>query len=82
VIAIVIGSSAVSTLSLYAVMLTIVPLGLLLAPQPVRTDKRTIAAVIAAAAILIGAPAYAVVCNVCALCKTEWWFLYVECWFL
>ena len=60
----------------------IVPIGLLLAPQPIRRDRRTLALLVVTLALVIGGPVYAVVCNVCALCQTEWWWLYVECWFL
>jgi hypothetical protein len=58
------------------------PILIVFAPQAVRRDKRTVAAVLASAVVLIGVPAYAVVCNICAVCKTEYWWLIPECWFL
>jgi hypothetical protein len=82
-LAMVVGPSPViSSLSLYFVMLTVVPIGLLLAPQPVRRDKRTIVTLLLLAAVVIGVPVYAVVCNVCEVCKGDYWWLYMECWFL
>jgi hypothetical protein len=76
------SSSVASTLSLYLWMVTIVPVGLLLAPQDVRRDKRTIVAVAIGALLLLGVPAYAVVCNVCTVCNGDYWWLFAECWFL
>ena len=63
-------------------VLLMVPVLMVFAPQPIRRDKRTVAALVVLAGIAIGVPVYAVVCNVCALCKTDYWWLIAECWFL
>jgi hypothetical protein len=65
-----------------SLVVLMLPILIVFAPQAVRRDKRTIATLLVAVAFVVGVPVYAVICNVCALCKTEWWFLYVECWFL
>lgn len=84
-IAMVFASSPVVSGSLLNLMLivTVVPIGLLLAPQPVRRDKRTLIALGVILLLLIGAPVYAVICNICEICNTcAWWWCPIECWFL
>ena len=72
-----------SALGQLLVLATVVPIGLLLAPQTVRKDKRTLVAMAVAIALVIGVPVYAVVCNVCEICKVCPWYLCpLECWFL
>jgi hypothetical protein len=63
-------------------VLLMVPVLMVFAPQPIRRDKRTVAVLVALAAIVVGVPAYAVICNICTVCLGEWWFLFIECWFI
>lgn len=79
----VLGSHSLgSAFSTVLTMATLVPLLLIVAPQPIRTDKRVIVGLIALAAVAIGVPVYAVVCNVCSVCNGDWWWLFAECWFI
>ena len=64
------------------VLLLMVPVLIMFAPQPIRRDKRTVAVLVTLAAIVVGVPVYAVICNICSVCLGEWWFLFVECWFI
>jgi hypothetical protein len=81
--ALVVSSSSpiVSSLGFYLMVLTVVPIGLLMAPQPVRRDRRTIVGLGVALVAIVGVPVYAAICNVCAVCQTDMWWLYAECWF-
>lgn len=71
-----------SSLSLLLTMATVVPIGLVFTPQAVRRDKRVIVGLILALGFVIGVPAYAVVCNICDICKGSYWWLIADCWFL
>jgi hypothetical protein len=83
VIALVISEpSAFSALGPLAFMAMLLPIGLLLAPQPIRTDKRTIAGLLVSVLLIVGVPIYAAICNVCELCKGDYWWLILECWFI
>jgi formate hydrogenlyase subunit 4 len=64
------------------VVLLMIPALFLFAPQPIRKDKRTVAALVMLAAVVIGVPVYAVICNVCEICKADYWWLIPDCWFL
>ena len=74
----VVSAPALSSLSLYLSMLTVVPIGLLLAPSGVRRDKRVIVALALIGLGVIGVPVFAAVTSVCSY---VWWFAW-ECWFL
>lgn len=70
------SSSTWSVLSLYLLLLTVVPIGLMWAPQPVKRDKRVIAVVIVVVALLLLVPPlFAFDSNVCTY---AWWA--IECW--
>lgn len=73
------SSAALSSWSMYLMLLTVVPLSLMLAPQEIRRDKRTVVAVLVLAMVAISAPAaYAFPLF---YCNRPDWFLFVECWF-
>lgn len=73
--AVVQASSVVSAVSFYLTLLTVVPIGLLWAPQDARKDKRVIAAVVVVVVSLIGVPLLAFDSTIC---KWAWWA--IECW--
>lgn len=81
--ALVVGSP-LSSLSLPAlVLMVMVPIGLLWAPQPIRRDRRTIAALVGFTLVMVGGPVYAVICNICLICeRCAWWWCPWECLFL
>jgi hypothetical protein len=70
-----VSSGAGSAISLYGVLLMI-PVLLLLAPQPIRRDKRVIVGAALAIAAALGVPALAAASNVCSYCP---WYLCLEC---
>jgi hypothetical protein len=77
-----VSSGAGSAISLYGVLLMI-PVLLLLAPQPIRRDKRVIVGAALAIAAALGVPVLAAICNVCEICKVcDWWWCPLECWLL
>ena len=66
-----------SSLAFYLTILTAVPVGLLLAPQSVRRDKRVLIGLALVLLALIGMPTFAAVTPIC---KYAFWA--IECWFL
>jgi hypothetical protein len=70
-----------STFSPMFAVLFMIPVLLVFAPQPVRRDRRTIVGLGVALVAIVGVPVYAAICNVCAVCQTDMWWLYAECWF-
>lgn len=74
------SSAALSSWSMYLMLLTVVPISLMLAPQEIRRDKRTIVGVLVLVMVAVGAPAaYAFPLFYCN--RPDWW-LFVECWFI
>ncbi len=61
----------------YIVMLTIVPVCLVFAPQKVREDRRIKVTAILLILLAISAPSFAAVTSIC---DWAWWA--IECWFL
>jgi hypothetical protein len=79
VIALVVGPSpALSSLSLLLLMVTVVPIGLMFAPQPIRRDKRVLIG-IGLLVVLFGLSSTASAA-VIGTCKYAWWA--IECWFV
>jgi hypothetical protein len=72
------SSAWISSLSLYLSLLTVVPIGLALAPQPIRKDKRVKVLLVLLALSAIGIPAYAAVTNFCH--DIPWYLWPIECW--
>lgn len=66
-----------SSLSLFVMLATVVPISLAFAPQEVRRDKRVIVGLGLVVLAAIGTTASAAVTNICAY---AWWAF--ECWFL
>jgi hypothetical protein len=72
-----VSPSWLSSLGFYLTLLTVVPTGLLLAPQPIRTDKRVLIGLALLVLVMIGHPTYAAYTRIC-----DWaWFAW-ECWFV
>lgn len=78
--AIVFGPSVVSSLPFApALLLMVIPIGLLLAPQAIKRDRRTIVALCLLLFLVLAAPVAAewdAVSNVCEYCP---WWLCLEC---
>lgn len=66
-----------SSLAPFLVLLTIVPIGLLFAPQPLRRDKRIRVLALVLLLLTISAPAWAFPTKIC-----DWCPYCFECWFL
>ena len=76
-----ISSGVSSSLSLYSSLVGLVILSMVFAPQEWKRDKRAIVGAALLILGMVGKSAYAAVIAEPSICRSDYWFLIIECWY-